>query len=111
MGFPLLIRKGLEVNALPFRAYTWNVNDWFRDQNLQSVYHINKSSSDGSGSNGDNYISDLELDGKPFIANKYHDYFTSSLPSPHKGSHITLNIGGKNPIVTYDKKVINGKHS
>lgn len=99
MGLPVN-KKGLEVNALPFRAYTQIVNDWFRDQNLQSVSHINKSSSAANGSNGDNYIKDLELGGKPFIANKYHDYFTSALPNSQKGSPITLNIGGKAPVVT-----------
>lgn len=99
MGLPVN-KKGLEVNALPFRAYAQIVNDWFRDQNLQSVSHINKSNSYGNGSNGSDYVKDLELGGKPFIANKYHDYFTSALPSPQKGSPITLNIGGKAPVVT-----------
>lgn len=110
MGLPVN-KKGLEVNALPFRAYTQIVNDWFRDQNLQSASHINKSNSDGTGSNGNDYVKDLELGGKPFIANKYHDYFTSALPSPQKGSPITLNIGGKAPVVTDDKRVVDGKHS
>lgn len=110
MGLPVN-KKGLEVNALPFRAYTQIVNDWFRDQNLQSASHINKSSSDSKGSNGKDYVKDLELGGKPFIANKYHDYFTSALPSPQKGSPITLNVGGKAPVMTNDKRVVDGKHS
>lgn len=108
MGLPVN-KKDLEVNALPFRAYTQIVNDWFRDQNLQSASHINKSSSDGNGSNGSNYVQDLELGGKPFIANKYHDYFTSALPSPQKGPPITLNIGGKAPVLTDSKKILTGK--
>lgn len=110
MGLPVN-KKGLQVNVLPFRAYAQIVNDWFRDQNLQSASHINKSSSDSNGSNGNDYIKDLELGGKPFIANKYHDYFTSALPSPQKGSPITLNIGGKAPVFTDDKRVVDGKHS
>ena len=110
MGLPVN-KEGLEVNALPFRAYTQIVNDWFRDQNLQSASHINKSGSNGDGSNGNDYVKDLELGGKPFIANKYHDYFTSALPSPQKGSPITLNIGGRAPVLTNDKKVIEGKQN
>lgn len=99
MGLPVN-KKGLQVNALPFRAYTQIVNDWFRDQNLQQNSHINKTSSVGNGSNGNNYVTDLELGGKPYVANKYHDYFTSALPSPQKGSPITLNIGGVAPVFT-----------
>lgn len=56
--------------------------------------HINKSSSAGVGTNGSNYVSDLELGGMPFVVNKYHDYFTSALPTPQKGSSVTLNVGG-----------------
>ena len=31
---------GLSVNALPFRAYSLIINDWFRDQNLQQPVYI-----------------------------------------------------------------------
>jgi hypothetical protein len=110
MGLPVN-KEGLEVSALPFRAYAQIVNDWFRDQNLQEASHINKTSSNSNGSNGDNYVSDLELGGKPFIANKYHDYFTSALPSPQKGEPITLNVGGRAPVLTSDKRIVDPKQS
>lgn len=110
MGLPVN-KKGLKVSALPFRAYAQIVNDWFRDQNLQSVAHINKTNSAGNGSNGTDWVKDLELGGKPFIANKYHDYFTSALPKPQKGDTININLAGSAPIHTNKESVVKGKQS
>lgn len=92
------IKKDLTISALQFRAYAKIVNDWYRDQNLQEATHINFGDSTTEGSNGNNYITDLEKGGKPFIANKYHDYYTSCLPGPQKGEAVTINIGGKVPV-------------
>ena len=41
MGIPTGI-AGLEINALPFRAYKLIYNAWFRDQNLQDSLVISK---------------------------------------------------------------------
>lgn len=87
------------VSALPFRAYALIVNEWFRDQNLQDPCVIPRGDSATAGSNGDNYITDLVKGGKPFIAAKYHDYFTSALPQPQKGEAVNF-IDGIVPITT-----------
>lgn len=39
--------------------------------------------------------------GKPLKANKLHDYFTSVLPTPQKGSEVTFNLGASAPV-TFD---------
>lgn len=82
---------GLHVNALPFRAYAKIVNDWFRDENLVEPAVLTTGDATTQGSNGSG-LPDYEKGGKPFVAAKYHDYFTSCLPSPQKGEPVTVPV-------------------
>lgn len=84
--------EGLSVSALPFRAYALIMDEWFRDQNLQQPLNVPKDDSTVSGVNTGDYVTDTVLGGLPFVAAKYHDYFTSCLPSPQKGPDVTLSI-------------------
>lgn len=102
----------LAVNALPFRAYCKICNDWFRDENLSDPLFIDTSSTGGTGVwdnnnitvnmrsayNGRNVptIKSPCYGGAPFKASKYHDYFTSALPSPQKGADVTIPIDSNN---------------
>lgn len=100
MGIPTGV-TGVSVNAMPFRAYALICNEWFRDQNLQDPFNISLEDATLSGSNGDNYITDCQLGGKPFVAGKLHDYFTSALPSPQKGPDVTIPLFGSDlPVRT-----------
>lgn len=92
MGIPTGV-DNLSVNALPFRAYAEICNEWFRDQNLQDPINIPYDDATLAGSNGGNYLTDLVKGGKPFVAAKYHDYFTSCLPGPQKGPDVELPVG------------------
>lgn len=91
---------GLSVNALPFRAYALIMNEWFRDQNLQDPLLIPLDDSTVEGVNTNTFVTDVAKGGKPYIAAKYHDYFTSALPSPQKGPDVTIPvaIGGELPV-------------
>ena len=88
MGIPTGV-KNLSVSALPFRAYALIVDEWFRDQNLQNPVNIPLDDATITGNDGADYITDLVKGGKPFVAAKYHDYFTSCLPSPQKGPDVS----------------------
>lgn len=85
-------------SALPFRAYAMICDQFFRDENLSDPLNIPVSDSNQTGSNGDNYINDVVNGGKPFKVAKYHDYFTSCLPSPQKGPAVSFGI---DPTVGY----------
>lgn len=93
---------GLSVNALPFRAYALIMNEWFRDQNLQDPLVVPLDDSTVTGVNTGTFVTDVAKGGLPYIASKYHDYFTSCLPSPQKGPDVTIPVAvsGDLPVVS-----------
>lgn len=92
---------GLSVSALPFRAYALIMNEWFRDQNLQDPLVVPTDDSTVAGVNTGTTVTDVAKGGKPFVAAKYHDYFTSALPSPQKGPDVLIPAAtsGEYPVV------------
>ena len=97
----------LSVNALPFRAYALIINEWFRDQNLQDPLLIPLDDATVEGVNTATFVTDVAKGGKPFIAAKYHDYFTSALPSPQKGPDVTISLAdvGDLPVIAKSTNV------
>lgn len=93
-------------SALPFRGYAMIINEFFRDQNLQQPVVIHKDNAIRAGKTRVkdpihninpklNYITDLELGGAPFVAARFHDYFSSCLPAPQKSPDVSI-FGGFN---------------
>ena len=85
-----------EFNALPYRAYCMIFNDWFRDENLTDP--VNWSDGDANVNmvdiQGVNLVDNVLKDGdKPFKVAKFHDYFTSALPSAQKGPPVSVPAG------------------
>lgn len=97
---------GISVSALPFRAYALVMNEWFRDQNLQDPLVVPVDDATVQGVNSGIFVSDVAKGGFPYIAAKYHDYFTSCLPSPQKGPDVTLSVAsqGDLPVIAKTDK-------
>ncbi len=90
-GIPTGI-PNLSVSALPFRAYALIMNEWFRDQNLSDPLVVPDDDATVAGVNTGTFVSDVAKGGKPYTAAKYHDYFTSCLPSPQKGPDVKVPV-------------------
>lgn len=116
MGLPIGVEwkatDELAPHALPFRGYALICNEFFRDENLSDPLLIPLDDANQTGSNGDNYISDVANGGKPFKAARYHDVYSSCLPAPQKGESVGIPIevpgfaGGTFPVVTSSKENI-----
>ncbi len=98
--------ENLSVSALPFRAYALVMNEWFRDQNLQDPVVVPVDDATVAGVNTGNFVTDCAKGGKPYIAAKYHDYFTSCLPSPQKGPDVTLKVASQDDLPVITKSVV-----
>ena len=98
MGIPTGV-SNISVNAMPFRAYAMICDEWFRDENLVDPLYISKGDAVTTGVNTRTNPGDYAAGGQPFIAAKFHDYFTSALPSPQKGPDVGIGLTGSFNVV------------
>lgn len=84
--------NGMEINALPVRAYNKIYDDWFRDENL--IDPVNLYTGDSSQSIDFRNVGPSPLrGGECYKAPKLHDYFTSALPQAQRGNPVELAFG------------------
>ena len=117
MGIPTKVSKGEDtaftINALPMRAYAMIWQEWFRDQNVDNPAvnsdadaTVNYTDDETKGMDAEKpdleyILQNAYTGGRPLPVNKYHDYFTSALPSPQKGPAVQLPLEGNAPIFGY----------
>lgn len=111
MGVPTKIKRPFSVNALPIRAYVKIWNEFFRDENVDNAAVLKTDDADVTynftteeSENLENDLQNAVRGGNLLPVNKFHDYFTSSLPYPSRGPEITLPMSGNAPIYWADAK-------
>lgn len=119
-GLPTDVKGEIKVNALPARAYAMIYNEWFRDENLEAPLMLGYKKTDDADNNddpvgtgyGEQYINNPRYTTntteantyimKPAKAGKFHDYFTSCLPSPLKNDPVEIGLAGNAPVILFD---------
>ncbi len=79
-----------DISILPYRAFALIYDEWFRDENNVLPMQIQKGDSAASEVlNNDDWAPNNYLGKCPNVA-KFHDYFTTCLPSPQKGDAVEI---------------------
>jgi hypothetical protein len=89
-GIPTGLANSITWNNLHGRAMNLIWNQWFRDENLQNAVTVDTGNGPDTYTN---YASVLQR-------GKRHDYFTSCLPWPQKGTAVSLPLGTTAPIIS-----------
>ena len=108
MGIPTKIigeTGELDINALPIRAYVKIWNEWFRDQNVDNPAINTDKDADvtykdsGKDATLETILQEAYTGGRPLPVNRYHDYFSSTLPSPQRSAEsVTIPMLGNAPV-------------
>lgn len=112
-GLPTGVKNEIKVNALPARAYAMIYNEWFRDENLEAPMMLGYKKTDDAGDDENpaetyTYANEPSVTAdtkeghiyarRPAKAGKFHDYFTSCLPSPLKSDSVEISLTGNAPL-------------
>lgn len=119
MGIPTKIigeTGELSINALPVRAYVKIWNEWFRDQNVDNPAINYSKDADvayedsGKDATIETILQEAYTGGRPLPVNRFHDYFSSTLPAPQRSAEsVTIPMLGNAPIMAYESKELKNK--
>lgn len=87
--------KGIHGSRLALSAYFEAWNQFFRDQTVSAPIQYDMGDTDIE------YDGSTEKGGTMLNVYKFHDYFTSLLPEPQKGTQQTIPLGSTAPVTVY----------
>lgn len=121
MGVPTKIigeTGELDINALPIRAYVKIWDEWFRDQNVDNpAINTNKDADvnykdSGKDATLETILQEAYTGGRPLPVNRFHDYFSSTLPSPQRSAEsVTIPMLGNAPVKIYGDEELKSEAS
>lgn len=97
------------VSALPFRMVAMIYNEYYRDEQRMAKALVSKGDNDQTGTNGSDYVNDLQNGGKIPKTCRLWDYFTGSKLEFQAGDAITLPLGTSAPVFTGEENDITGR--
>lgn len=89
------------VSALPFRMFALIYNEYYRDEQRMAKALVSKGDADQTGSNGNDYVNDLQNGGKVPKACKLYDYFTGTKLEFQAGDPVMIPVGQSAPVNLY----------
>lgn len=121
MGIPTKIigeTGELDINSLPIRAYVKIWNEWFRDQNVDNPAINTDKDADvtykdsGKDATLETILQEAYTGGRPLPVNRFHDYFSSTLPSPQRSAEsVKIPMMGNAGIYAYKDEKLTEKDS
>lgn len=82
----------LSISQLFFRAYGLIWNEYFKDENLMNPTDVPMTDATIAGRNETAWETCASYGGYPLPVCKFHDFYTSCLPSAQKGDAVTIPI-------------------
>lgn len=94
LELPVVSRLPAGVSILPFRAFAYIYDEWFRNENIVNQTPIHTGDFNSQELPNNNPWSETNYTGQLPSVGKYKDYFTSCVPAPQKGAPVTLPLVG-----------------
>ena len=88
-----------DVSALPFRMVAMIYNEYYRDEQRMAKALVSKGDNDQNGTNGSDYVNDLQNGGKVPKTCRLWDYFTGT-KLEFATDTVTLPLGTSSPVIS-----------